>query len=98
MHTVVPTLTREARMLVEADIWLIERVFERFSHWWQKTVSYKQDCFWWARTIYVFLILYLFISTLTQLMFFRFEEKREESIVLLFVTIFMCLFAPIVFY
>ncbi|MDP3725724.1 MAG: hypothetical protein Q8R36_00830 [bacterium] len=30
-------------------VWYLSHTFERFSHWWQKTISMKQDCFWWAR-------------------------------------------------
>lgn len=34
-----------------ADQWLLESVFEKFTRWWQKTVLHKHDCFWWARAM-----------------------------------------------
>ena len=51
-------------MFVSVDTWLIERVFERFARWWQKTISYTQDCFWWAFILYICATVWMFFVSI----------------------------------
>ncbi|MBI2108662.1 MAG: hypothetical protein HYT93_00570 [Parcubacteria group bacterium] len=56
-------------MFTQMDAWLIENIFEKFSHWWQKTVSHEQDCFWWAKISIIGMLVLTISAAITEYLF-----------------------------